>query len=206
MADWKDIAALVSPFAPTAGKILGGMIPFPGGAMMGEMVGNMIARQFNVEPTPEAVREAIVSNPAHVTAGNLANVEEEAGKWAAMAQIVQAEAGDRTAQSQAVNETMRQEIARVSWWHWRHLMGYSTLVWSMGLFVVVMKALWYIDIAAINAFTQVLGPIVLILGILAGLNGFVAQTTSSLKEAAITGLPKNSALGKVVEVVTTRRK
>jgi hypothetical protein len=44
--DWKDVAKVVAPFAPTLGGFLGGFIPFPGGAMIGQALGNIIARQF----------------------------------------------------------------------------------------------------------------------------------------------------------------
>lgn len=57
--DWKDIAKLVAPLAPTLGGILGGFIPIPGGALAGQAVGNIIARQFGVEPTPQAVNDAL---------------------------------------------------------------------------------------------------------------------------------------------------
>lgn len=57
--DWKDVARLIAPLAPTLGGVLGGLIPFPGGALAGTALGNIIARQFGVEPTPQAVGDAL---------------------------------------------------------------------------------------------------------------------------------------------------
>lgn len=57
--DWKDIAKIIAPLAPTLGGVLGGLIPFPGGALAGTALGNIIARQFGVEPTPQAVGDAL---------------------------------------------------------------------------------------------------------------------------------------------------
>ena len=57
--NWFDVAKTVAPLAPVAGKILGGLIPFPGAAFIGEQFGNIVARQFGVPATPQAVNEAI---------------------------------------------------------------------------------------------------------------------------------------------------
>lgn len=57
--DWKDVGKVIAPLAPTLGGILGGLIPFPGGALVGTALGNIIARQFGVEPTPQSVNDAL---------------------------------------------------------------------------------------------------------------------------------------------------
>ena len=57
--DWRDIGKIIAPLAPTLGGVLGGLIPFPGGALAGTALGNIIARQFGVEPTPQAVGDAL---------------------------------------------------------------------------------------------------------------------------------------------------
>lgn len=57
--DWWSLAKVVAPLAPTLGGILGGLIPLPGAALAGQLVGNVIARQLGVEPTPQAVNDAL---------------------------------------------------------------------------------------------------------------------------------------------------
>lgn len=60
--DWKDVGKLIAPLAPMAGSILGGLIPFPGGSIIGQKLGEMIAGAFGVAPTPAAVSEAVANS------------------------------------------------------------------------------------------------------------------------------------------------
>lgn len=57
--DWKSIAPIVGAVAPMAGSILGGLIPFPGGSLIGQKFGEIIASKLGVPPTPVAVNEAL---------------------------------------------------------------------------------------------------------------------------------------------------
>lgn len=57
--DWMQVARAVAPLAPTLGGLLGGFIPFPGGSLIGQTIGNVIAKQLGVEPTPTAVNDAL---------------------------------------------------------------------------------------------------------------------------------------------------
>jgi hypothetical protein len=67
--DWSALQPLVASAAPTIGGLLGGFIPFPGGAILGKMAGTMLAEALGVPPTPEAVHQAITTgDPATVNA------------------------------------------------------------------------------------------------------------------------------------------
>lgn len=57
--DWLSVAKVIAPLAPALGGLLGGFIPLPGGALIGQSIGNVIARQLGVEPTPTAVNDAL---------------------------------------------------------------------------------------------------------------------------------------------------
>jgi hypothetical protein len=57
--DWISVGRAIAPLAPTLGGVLGGLIPFPGAALAGQAIGNVIARQLGVEPTPQAVSDAL---------------------------------------------------------------------------------------------------------------------------------------------------
>lgn len=65
--DWSSLTPLIAGAAPTIGSLLGGFIPFPGGAILGQVAGKMVAQALGVPPTPEAVKEAIETrDPAEV--------------------------------------------------------------------------------------------------------------------------------------------
>lgn len=67
--DWSAVGALVGPMAPTIGGLLGGLIPFPGGAILGKVAGQVVAEALGVAPTPTAVAAAIqTGDPAAVQA------------------------------------------------------------------------------------------------------------------------------------------
>jgi hypothetical protein len=67
--DWSTVGTLVGQAAPTIGGLLGGLIPFPGGAVLGQVAGKVIAEALGVPPTPTAVANAIqTGDPATVQA------------------------------------------------------------------------------------------------------------------------------------------
>lgn len=59
--NWSDVAPIVAQAAPTLGSLLGGFIPFPGGALLGEAAGKIVAEALGVPPTPDAVNHAIAT-------------------------------------------------------------------------------------------------------------------------------------------------
>lgn len=188
--DWKSIVGpLVQSAAPTLGSILGGFIPFPGGSLIGAELGKIIAAQFGVEATPEAVNNAIQNSPSDVATAKLQAAESEAiAKWPALAQIAQAEAGDRTAQSQAINATMTAEVAAGQpWYAWRNLYGYMVTT-NVGLTsLIILHELFTGDMKAIAAFQNLSGFFLSWYGAQFALLGVVFKGASNEKIAAVTG-------------------
>lgn len=67
--DWSAVGSLVGQAAPTIGGILGGLIPVPGGALLGQVAGKVLAEALGVPPTPTAVAAAVQNgDPATVQA------------------------------------------------------------------------------------------------------------------------------------------
>lgn len=67
--DWSALVPLVAQAAPTIGGLLGGLIPFPGGSILGQVAGKVLAEALGVPPTPEAVSQAIsTGDPATIQA------------------------------------------------------------------------------------------------------------------------------------------
>lgn len=73
--DWRSIAPLVGAAAPTLGQILGGLIPFPGGALLGQVAGSILADALGVPQTPQAVANAIQTRPAEEVQAALSEAE-----------------------------------------------------------------------------------------------------------------------------------
>lgn len=75
--DWSAVGSLVAPMAPTIGGLLGGLIPFPGGAILGSMAGKMVASALGVAATPEAVHDAVTTGDPDVIKAKLASADAE---------------------------------------------------------------------------------------------------------------------------------
>ncbi len=204
--DWKNIVGpLIQSSAPTIGSILGGFIPFPGGSLIGQELGTIIARQFGVDPTPEAVNAAIQAAPSDIAAQKLQAAEAEAlAKWPALANIAQAEAGDRSAQSQAINATMQAEVAKGQpWYAWRNLWGYSVAVECTAVGAIIIKGLATGDGTAVNLFLTATGFFYTWYGMRIGVLGFIFKGASNEKIAAVTG-EAPGMVKQIIKAVTKR--
>lgn len=128
--EWNDVAKGVGKLllqnAPTIGGLLGGFIPIPGGSLIGQEAGEILARALGTDATPDAVNAAIASDPNAAVAKIQAAETEAAAKWPALAQIAQSMYQANAAESQSINDTMRAElVAGQSWYSWRNLYGYG---------------------------------------------------------------------------------
>lgn len=74
--DIKALIPVLASVAPTVGSILGSFIPFPGGALLGQKLGEGIAKQFGLTPT--------------ATAGQISDAIVQAGEETARAKITAA--------------------------------------------------------------------------------------------------------------------
>lgn len=205
--DWRSIAGAVAPIAPKLGAVLGTAVGGPFGSLIGGIAGNAIASVFKTDPTPEAVGAAIAQDPK--AADKLARLEEERGQAIvaqAQAEIARLEQEGLTAREnvQQINQTIREETAKgVSWWHWRHLLGYVPVALGAELVALVpMMALGFLTAADVTA---IIGAITAPLTVLAGLLGYIAQDTSAVKVAAMTGQPVPGILSSVVKGVTGKK-
>lgn len=203
---WKDIVGpLVNSAAPTIGSLIGGLIPIPGGSLIGAELGKIIASKFGVDATPEAVNEAIQNSPSDVATAKLQAAEAEAiAKWPALASIATAEAGDRTAQSQAINATMQAEVAKGQpWWAWRNLWGYSVALECTAVGVVIIEALFTGDSKGVNTFLGASSFFYTWYGMRIGVLGYIFKGSSNEKIAAVTG-EQPGVVAQIVKAITKR--
>lgn len=183
--DWRDLAGQLARLgAPVIGTALGG----PLGGMIGGAIGNVVANSLGVEPTPEAVDKALRNTPPEVLTAQLSAAEAEAqARWPALAKIAEVEAADRTAQSEAINATMREELQKVGFWHWRHQLGYAVLYQCVGFTTLAGYLVLKADVKTMELFIQLItASVVPMTGIFA-LLGYVAKSNSDMKIAAVTG-------------------
>jgi hypothetical protein len=187
--DWKDIVGpVLQASAPTLGGLLGGLIPFPGGAMMGQELGTILANQFGVPATPEAVNNAIQNTPSDLAAQKIAAAEAEAtAKWPALAQIGVANAQSNASQADSINATMKAELAAGQrWYAWRNLYGYSVVIEVSTTSLVLVYGMVF-DAYVMKNFMNSMSFILSWYGLRFGLLGFVANAAANEKVAAVTG-------------------
>lgn len=150
--NWVDVAKVVAPMAPTLGGLLGGLIPFPGGALAGQALGSIIASKFGVEPTPQAVKGAVEGNNNEVVLAKLtAATAEMQARYAGNADIERAHAEVERAHLaligksvDQVNQTMRAQVGHEHWFFsgWRAAAGWVFDIYAFlfGLLLVIATA------------------------------------------------------------------
>lgn len=221
---WKDIVgAALKQTAPKLAKGLLGEIPFIGpiavafgGEAIDAAIGGLLAQVFGVEPTPEAVGNAIQTLPSDQVAEKLKSAEAIAvAKWPALGDIAAAE--EETARTQIVTtaESIKHEVLattelKESRWRtailimnglWRPLFALELLVECGTLFFggmfVFLHAMIRNDFADIDATIKLMPLItILLLPYLAarfGILGYHMNLRTREKEAvtdAVTDAPK----------------
>lgn len=158
---------------------LGGLLAGPGGAA----VGKVIADTIGVPATPDAIGKAISGDPEV-----LKKIQDTEAEWArTTAAIAQASAS----QSDSINQTIRAEQGTISWYHWRHLLGYVTGLWAVGIAAATTRLLWTLDPVQIAAAVTLLTAMWTFFTALCALNGYVAMdnTRRTSAAAAGTGVP-----------------
>lgn len=203
--DWNDLGKVVGPIllnnAPTIGSVLGGLIPIPGGSLIGESMGNILASQFGTPPgNVDALSKAIVNDPnaaAKITAAET----EAAARWPALAEIAKANAASNAEQSKSINATMRAETAKgLPWWAWRNLYGYSVALECSMVSLILCYAIVFDPLIfkrASDSTSFFLSWYALRMGLL----GYIHNQSTQEKVAAVTGQAAPGIIASVVKAV-----
>lgn len=143
--NWGDVGKAVAPLAPALGGLLGGFIPLPGGALAGQAIGTIIARQFGVEPTPQAVSDALKRADADVAIAKLqAAADQVKAEVDGAARIFEAEARLIAGTTESVNTTMRVEVQQENrhWFFtgWRPACGWVFVISAAAFGVLLTYA------------------------------------------------------------------
>jgi hypothetical protein len=199
--DWKSIAPLVGAVAPFAGKLLGGLIPFPGAALIGEQFGKIIARQFGVAETPAAVSDALANATEETARAKInAALEQARAEIAGFVDIEKAYLHAIEVSLSQTGATMRAEIGHEHWFFngWRPACGWLFVLFSavFGFQLCVAAALSAFfgnqaPLKALNdawpAFLALLGPLALMVGV------YVIGRSGEKGRAIETGSPMPNA-------------
>jgi len=203
--DWSSLGKLVGPIlinnAPTIGGVLGGLIPLPGGSLIGETMGNILASQFGTPPGDvDALSKAIVSDPnaaAKITAAET----EAAAKWPALAEIAKVQFASNAVQSTEINKSIRAEVAKGQpWFAWRNLYGYSVVLECTATSWLILYAI-AADSQMFKHVTDSMSFFLSWYALRMGLLGYVHNQASNEKMAAATGQQPNGLIANVVKAV-----
>lgn len=181
------IGSLIGGVAPTIATMLGG--PLAGAAT------SLLSGALGVANDPSSILSFLEKGGTNISA-ILQSAETTAKeKYGYLTEGVKSDA----IQGQAINTTIQAEVAAgVSWYHWRHLIGYATLIWALFPVPPLAIYMWQGNVTVLNALIGVLGGLISWFAILAGLNGYVAMDTSRRQSAALTGTPVGTLLGTIV--------
>ena len=177
--NWQDVGKLVAPIAPAMGSILGGFIPIPGGSLVGQALGTLLAKQFGVPPTPAAVSDAIARSEADVARAKIEAAAAQArAEIDGYAQIEQAYFVTVQQSVEQTGQTMRAELAHQSLFHtgWRPCAGwlFDIFAWVYGVMLTVAayQAAFLDNSGPIKgladawpAFLSLMGPLALMVGV-----------------------------------------
>lgn len=184
--DWSSIAGTVGKFAPTLGGLLGSAFG-PAGSIVGGIAGRAIAGALGVEATPEAIREALAKDKNAVERLRILEATK-AQQIAAEAQVEVERVKAEIAKGESIGTTQRAEIAAgVSWWHWRHLIGYLVLGYGLNQIVLLNLAAFKPTMLSPDQAVALFNATGVFTGGLFALLGYVAGDTTNRINTAVTG-------------------
>lgn len=143
--DWAAIVPVVASFAPTAGAILGGLIPFPGAGLIGQKFGEIIAKQFGLPATatPSQVSDAIVSAGEETARAKInAAMEQARAEIEGFVEIEKAYLHTVEVGITQTGETMRAEVGHENWFFtgWRPAIGWVFVLFALAFGVMLVVA------------------------------------------------------------------
>lgn len=204
--NWFDLGRAIAPIAPMAGKIIGSLIPFPGASLIGEGLGGIIARQFGVPATPQAISDAIaVAGEETARAKINAAVEQARIEITGFVDIEKEYLRTVQIGIEQVNETMRAEVGREHWFFsgWRPAAGWLfdifAAIFGAELSIALAQSAFYGNDKPLIAITAAWPVFAVYLGSLAAMVGVYVIGRSHEKAAKRPTAPPSQPLPKAVK-------
>lgn len=202
--NWQNLGGtLVKAGAPIIGRTLGG----PLGGMMGEAIGGVLADALGVEPTPDAVDDAIKKTPTDALGAKLSAAEAEAqAKWPALAEIAKADAEAAARTLSDTQVTMRAEAAsgNLVQRYWRPAYAFELTIECAVVWVIVFHDLLFGAQKLANFIPAISGLLTVYWGARFAVLGVYVQGRTREKEATITGQIAPSIIDQIVKAVRKR--
>lgn len=184
--DWSSIAGVVGKFAPTLGELLGSAFG-PVGGIVGGIAGRAIAGALGVEATPEAISAALAKDKNAVEKLRILEATK-AQQIVEDARVEVERVKAEIAKGESIGMTQRAEIAAgVSWWHWRHLIGYLVLGYGLNQIVLLNLAAFRPALLSPDQAVALFNATGVFTGGLFALLGYVAGDTTNRINTAVTG-------------------
>lgn len=180
---WKNIAGTVAELGlPMLGTALG--IPGPVSAFAVKLVKKALG--LPADASEDDINSTIAGMDPDVARSALEGAQSEVvAKYEYLKTLAEVQGRVAERGISEVNKTMRAELGKVSWWHWRHLLGYVPFIIGVEIASLLpLVVLGKITAADMGAIITAVTPF---MAIICGLLGYVAQDTSSQKIAAVTG-------------------
>jgi hypothetical protein len=210
--DFQSVGRLIAPLAPIAGSILGGLIPFPGGSIIGQKLGEMIASGFGVNPASptaapetEAKIKAMLANNQHEEVMATINAATERARMEIQGFTDLEREYQKTLQTSVIetSTTERAIIGHEEHWFfyaWRPLTGWEFAffagLFGLLLFWAALQTVVFGNSAPIEAIKAAWEPYAAFLGALGIVNGVVILARSQTQKAAIVaGGPLPTSVG-----------
>lgn len=202
---WKSIAGTVAELGlPMLGAALG--IPGPVSAFAVKLVKKALG--LPADASEDDINSTIAGMDPDVARSALEGAQSEVvAKYDYLKTLAEVQGRVAERGINEVNKTMRAELGKVSWWHWRHQLGNLVLLWGVVLIATVAKAAFF-GVAAeeIKAVTELIAATTGFTVGIFGLLGYVAQDTSGLKQLAATGEKPDGIIVATAKALGGKRK
>lgn len=202
LGQWKWAANLALDYGvPALGMAFG--IPGP----VSSFAVNSLKKALGLPATAtaEETQAAAQADPDTARAAFSAAESEVTARYAYLTRLAEVAADVAKTNISEVNATIRSETsAGVSWWHWRHLLGYLVLMYGLEQVAAIGFTMFGRGVPPDQLATMFNSTAVFTVGLF-GLLGYVAADTTALKTAVITGQQPEGVVKSVVKAVTGRK-
>lgn len=195
---WQELAGTAADLGlPILATAFG--IPGPVATFAAKMVKKALG--LPASASADDVQSTIEGMDPEVAKAALEGAQSDvAAEYAYLTRIVEIQGQNAT----EVNKTIRAEIGKVSWWHWRHLSGYVPFI--IGVEVASLLPLMVMGKITPTDFAAIIGSVTPFLTVFAAMVGVVAVNNTTRAAIGVTGEVPETIASKVTKAILPKRK